>query len=97
MEESIPNLLLNTRWAFLPEGYDGFCERLRIYREERMTLGTDTKILTAWNGLMLMALSPRQGRFQTGAISWRLKSWLGSWLCPCMKTARSWRALMKAN
>lgn len=55
--KSIPNLLLNTRWAFLPEGYDGFCERLRIYREERMTLGTDTKILTAWNGLMLMALS----------------------------------------
>ena len=57
MEKSIPNLLLNTRWAFLPEGYDGFCERLRIYREERMTLGTDTKILTAWNGLMLTALS----------------------------------------
>ena len=64
------NLLLNTRWAFLPEGYDGFCERLRIYREERMTLGTDTKILTAWNGLMLMALSrAAKNVFQTGALS----------------------------
>ena len=55
--KSIPNLLLNTRWAFLPEGYDSFRERLRIFRGKRMNLATDTKILTAWNGLMLMALS----------------------------------------
>ena len=55
--KSIPNLLLNNRWSFLPEGYDEYRERLRLYREERMTLFTDNKILTAWNGLMLMALS----------------------------------------
>ena len=54
---SIPNLLLNNRWQLLPEGYDELCERLRLYREERMTLRKDTKRLTAWNGLMLMALS----------------------------------------
>ena len=54
---SIPNLLLNTRWNLLPEGYDDFREKLRLYRAERMPLKTDEKVLTAWNGLMLMALS----------------------------------------
>ena len=55
--KSIPNLLLNNRWNFVPEGYEEYRERLRLYREQRMPLGTDNKILTAWNGLMLMALS----------------------------------------
>ena len=55
--KSIPNLLLNNRWNFVPEGYEEYRERLRLYREQRMGLGTDNKILTAWNGLMLMALS----------------------------------------
>ena len=55
--KSIPNLLLNNRWNFVPEGYEEYRERLRLYREQRMRLGTDDKILTAWNGLMLMALS----------------------------------------
>ena len=54
---SIPNLLLNNRWNFLPEGYEEYREKLREYRAERMTLLTDTKILSGWNGLMLMALS----------------------------------------
>ncbi len=55
--KSIPNLLLNTRWNLLPEGYDDLRERLRLYRDERMELFTDRKILTGWNGLMLMALA----------------------------------------
>ena len=55
--KSIPNLLLNNRWNLLPEGYEEYRERLRIFREERMALFTDRKILTGWNGLMLMALS----------------------------------------
>ncbi len=55
--KSIPNLLLNTRWNFVPEGYDEYREKLRLYREQRLPLFTDEKILTAWNGLMLMALS----------------------------------------
>ena len=55
--KSIPNLLLNTRWNFVPEGYDEYREKLRLYREQRLPLFTDDKILTAWNGLMLMALS----------------------------------------
>lgn len=55
--KSIPNLLLNNRWNFVPEGYDEYREELRIYREQRMPLFTDDKILTGWNGLMLMALS----------------------------------------
>ena len=59
--KSIPNLLLNTRWNFVPEGYAEFRERLRDYRAERTPLAADTKLLASWNGLMLMALS-RAGR-----------------------------------
>ena len=55
--KSIPNLLLNTRWNLLPEGYGEFREKLREYRRERMALGLDDKVLTGWNGLMLIALS----------------------------------------
>ena len=55
--KSIPNLLLNTRWNFLPEGYGEYRERLRLHREGRLPLLTDQKILSGWNGLMLMALS----------------------------------------
>lgn len=55
--KNIPNLLLNTRWSFVPEGYAEFRERLRVYRAERTPLTTDTKLLASWNGLMLMALS----------------------------------------
>ena len=54
---SIPNLLLNQRWSLLPEGLDDLRERLRLYRAERMALGTDHKLPTGWNGLMLLALS----------------------------------------
>ena len=55
--KSIPNLLLNQRWNLLPEGYDDHRERLRLYRSGRMELRTDRKLVTGWNGLMLMALS----------------------------------------
>ena len=55
--KSIPNLLLNTRWNLLPEGYDSLREKLRLYRAERMALFTDRKLLSGWNGLLLMALS----------------------------------------
>lgn len=37
--KSIPNLLLNTRWNFVPEGYAEFRERLRDYRAERTPAG----------------------------------------------------------
>ena len=60
--KSIPNLLLNPRWALLPEGYDSLRERLRLYRAERLPLLTDRKILSGWNGLLLMALA-RAARF----------------------------------
>ena len=60
---SIPNLLLNNRWNFLPEGYDEYREKLREYRSTRMPLFTDSKILAGWNGLMLMALSRAAAAF----------------------------------
>jgi len=59
----IPNLLINTRWQLLPEGYDELCEKMRIYRAERMSLKTDTKQLASWNGLMLMALAKASAVF----------------------------------
>ena len=62
--KSIPNLLLNDRWSFLPEGYEEYRERLREYRAGRMALLTDTKILSGWNGLMLAALSRAARAFQ---------------------------------
>lgn len=55
--KSIPNLLLNDKYNMLPEGYAGFREKLAKYRRENRPLARDTKLLTAWNGLMLMALS----------------------------------------
>ena len=65
--KSIPNLLLNQRWQFVPEGYGAYREKLRQFRRGRMELATDTKVLTAWNGLMLMALS-RAGRVFGGGL-----------------------------
>ncbi len=55
--KSIPNLLLNQRWNLLPEGYAAYRRRLREYRAGRMALRTDRKLPTAWNGMLLMALS----------------------------------------
>ncbi len=55
--KSIPNLLLNPRWNLLPEGYAELRETLRLYRAGRCPLGTDRKLLTGWNGLMLLALA----------------------------------------
>ena len=55
--KSIPNLLLNQRWQLVPEGYGLYREKLRHYRQERMPLAVDDKILCGWNGLMLMALA----------------------------------------
>ena len=63
--KSIPNLLLNQRWQLLPEGYAALREKLRVWRDARMPLQTDDKILTGWNGLMLTALSRAARVFQT--------------------------------
>ena len=59
--KSIPNLLLNQRWQLVPEGYGLYREKLRHYRRQRLPLAVDNKVLTGWNGLMLMALA-RAGR-----------------------------------
>ena len=63
--KNIPNLLINQRWRILPEGYDKFWEKLREYRAKRSKLFTDRKILTSWNGLMLMALSKAAKAFNS--------------------------------
>ena len=63
--KSIPNLLLNERFQLLPEGYGLFREKLRHYRQERLPLGTDNKVLTGWNGLLLCALARAAWVFQS--------------------------------
>lgn len=65
--KSIPNLLLNQRWQLVPEGYGLYREKLRHYRQERMPLAVDDKVLTGWNGLMLAALA-RAGRAFGSAV-----------------------------
>ena len=55
--KSIPNLLLNQRWNLLPEGYGDYRRRLREARAQRTAPATDRKLLTAWNGMLLMALA----------------------------------------
>ena len=62
--KNIPNLIINQRWNLLPEGYDDLREKLRLWRGERMTLRTDNKVLTGWNGLMLMALAKAAAVFK---------------------------------
>ena len=88
---SIPNLLLNNRWNFLPEGYDEYRERLREYRAGRMDLFTDTKILLGWNGLMLMALARAARAF--GDRRYLLEAQeLAAFLMDHMRADGKWRA-----
>lgn len=90
---SIPNLLINTRWRLLPEGYDDYREKLRLYRGERMPLKADTKQLCAWNGLMLMALAHAARTFSDArylaaahslAAFMNTRLWEGDTLKPCL-------------
>lgn len=66
--KSIPNLLLNQRWNLLPEGYGDYRARLLEDRRSRVPLGRDDKLLTAWNGMLLMAMA-------RGAIAFRRDDW----------------------
>ena len=90
--KSIPNLLLNTRWSLLPEGYDSLRERLRLYREGRMELFTDRKQLSGWNGLMLMALARAARVFSDRRYllaAQELASFLTGTMCPDGRLAHS--------
>ena len=54
---SIPNLLLNERWSFLPEGYDALREKLRAARRERPGLIRDEREDVQGSALLLAALA----------------------------------------
>jgi len=54
---SIPNLLLNGRWRLLPEGYEDYREKLRIFRDERVEIGSSNVMTLASNALILSALA----------------------------------------
>ena len=62
--KSIPNLLLNQRWNLLPEGYGDYRRRLREDRAARVPLERDDKLPTAFNGMLLMALSRAARAFE---------------------------------
>lgn len=55
--KSVPNLLQNSRFATPDARMEEVCLRVRKFREQRATLLTDDKVLTAWNGLMIAALA----------------------------------------
>lgn len=55
--KSIPNLLQNKNFVTHNPKLDVLKEKLYAYRKGRTTLRKDDKILTSWNGLMIVALS----------------------------------------
>ena len=55
--KSIPNLLLNDRWHLADEAHGEDRKKLLQARELRAKPAADQKIVTAWNGMLLMALS----------------------------------------
>ena len=59
--KSIPNLIEASDWEAEPSWVKEAREKLYEYRRKRVELSTDDKVLTAWNGLMIAALS-RAGR-----------------------------------
>ena len=77
--KSIPNLLINQRWGFVPQGYAAYRERLRDYRAARCALRRDDKELSAWNGMLLMALSRAGAAFGEKRYADAARA-LGSWL-----------------
>ena len=77
--KSIPNLLINQRWSFVPEGYAAYRERLRDYRAARCALRRDDKELSAWNGMLLMALSRAGAAFGEKRYADAARA-LGGWL-----------------
>lgn len=55
--KSIPNLIGASDWETEPAWVDAAREKLYDYRRARTALNTDDKVLTAWNGLMIAALT----------------------------------------
>ncbi len=55
--KSIPNLIGASDWEAEPDWLKSAQEKLYDYRRGRTKLSTDDKVLTAWNGLMLAALT----------------------------------------
>lgn len=55
--KSIPNLIGTPDWEREPEEVETLRRKVRSYRQGRTALHLDDKVLTAWNGLMIAAMS----------------------------------------
>lgn len=55
--KNIPNLIENSQYDEINPRMDKFCAKLYEYRLKRTKLQKDDKVLTAWNALMIAALS----------------------------------------
>ena len=55
--KSVPNLIVNSRYAEENQQIEADCRLLYDYRLKRTILHKDDKVLTAWNALMISALA----------------------------------------
>ena len=55
--KNIVNLLSQKQWEKIPQPIDRMRQKLYRYRQKRMALRKDDKILTSWNALMIAALA----------------------------------------
>ncbi len=56
-QESIPNLLYNAKFREKNDVADKIGKTVYAYRQKRMVLGKDTKVLTSWNALTIIAFT----------------------------------------
>ena len=92
--KSIPNLLHADRMDDLEMDFEDERKRLYEYRKSRTRLHLDDKVLTAWNGLMVFALSflyRAGGRVRDLDAAKKAQDWAGRYLSDGRVLYAGWR------